>query len=346
MTSILVVATDDDAAALERTLTGLGYRASAATAADALREAERQRPDVVLVRAGHAGADGIAAALRERSELVVVDLPVPPADLRALLDLAVQRQAGERELARLQQQSRELSRRMAALGARASHLAHQISNPLSYIRTNIQFVRELMTAQRLAAPDDWLTEADEALSDADQGAEEVRRMVTELRAMSASADPQRATASPAAAAAAPAAPVAPAPSRPAAPVTALLTARPLLVVEDDPLVRTTLARILAGSFDLVMAEDARAALDRLARGERFPLILCDLSMPGMSGSELYRELVARYPEQAQRVLFVTGGAVDGADAAFLRAAPLGHLEKPFDRAALLARLSALVDTLG
>jgi DNA-binding response OmpR family regulator len=58
-------------------------------------------------------------------------------------------------------------------------------------------------------------------------------------------------------------------------------------------------------------------------------------MPTMSGMELYQELVARQPELASRVIFVTGGAATQKMEAFLRSTRNHCLEKPFDRVALL-----------
>ena len=38
------------------------------------------------------------------------------------------------------------------------------------------------------------------------------------------------------------------------------------------------------------------------------MILCDLMMPVMTGAEFHRELSLRSPEQARRIVFLTGGA--------------------------------------
>ena len=76
----------------------------------------------------------------------------------------------------------------------------------------------------------------------------------------------------------------------------------VLVVDDEPLVGAVLRRTLV-EHDVTVVESARAALDRIAAGERYDLVLSDLLMPGLSGMDLYRELVRARPaaRSARRV---------------------------------------------
>jgi len=61
-----------------------------------------------------------------------------------------------------------------------------------------------------------------------------------------------------------------------------------LVVEDDEASRTIIARFLGqmGFSNLVLAENGKAALDKLKLGE-FGLIISDWRMPDMDGLEFY-----------------------------------------------------------
>ncbi|ABF86938.1 putative sensory box histidine kinase/response regulator [Myxococcus xanthus DK 1622] len=110
----------------------------------------------------------------------------------------------------------------------------------------------------------------------------------------------------------------------------------VLVVDDEPLVCTALGRTLRPHHDVTLFTRAQEALERIEAGERFDVVFCDLMMPGMSGMDFYSALQARHPEQAQRVIFLTGGAVTPQARAFLESVPSPHLEKPFAGRELLS----------
>ncbi|ATB46746.1 PAS domain S-box protein [Corallococcus macrosporus] len=110
----------------------------------------------------------------------------------------------------------------------------------------------------------------------------------------------------------------------------------LLVVDDEPLVCTALGRTLRPHHDVTLSTRAQEALERIDAGERFDVVFCDLMMPGMSGMDFYSALQARHPEQARRVIFLTGGAVTPQARAFLESVPGPHLEKPFAGRELLS----------
>ena len=110
----------------------------------------------------------------------------------------------------------------------------------------------------------------------------------------------------------------------------------VLVVEDDAYVANALRRTIAREHDVVVAASAAECLALLDRGERFHVVLCDVTMPGMSGVDLFDEISKRTPEQASRFVFVTGGAVTERARAFLASVPNPVLEKPY-QAELLRR---------
>jgi CheY-like chemotaxis protein len=51
-----------------------------------------------------------------------------------------------------------------------------------------------------------------------------------------------------------------------------------------------------------------SALQRITAGERFDIIVCDLMMPQMTGMDLHAALTRAAPDQAARMVFLTGGA--------------------------------------
>jgi CheY-like chemotaxis protein len=99
---------------------------------------------------------------------------------------------------------------------------------------------------------------------------------------------------------------------------------------------TALGRTLRPHHDVTLATRAQEALERIEAGEHFDVVFCDLMMPGMSGMDFYSALQQRHPEQARRVIFLTGGAVTPQARAFLESVPSPHLEKPFAGRELLS----------
>src|SRR3712207_2730154 len=65
--------------------------------------------------------------------------------------------------------------------------------------------------------------------------------------------------------------------------------RLLLLVEDDPLVRTTLAEALGDAgFEVLEAEDAESALGMIAAHDDLAVLLTDINLPGADGFALAR----------------------------------------------------------
>ena len=65
-------------------------------------------------------------------------------------------------------------------------------------------------------------------------------------------------------------------------------------------------------------------------------------MPQVTGMELYARICKEFPEQAPRVVFLTGGAFTQAARDFLARVSNRTLEKPIDRHGLLALVSERV----
>jgi PAS domain S-box-containing protein len=110
----------------------------------------------------------------------------------------------------------------------------------------------------------------------------------------------------------------------------------ILVVDDEELVLRSLSRILSKEHEVVAVRSVTEALALCRSGETFDLILCDLMMPDMTGMDLHRELSHVAPEQANRMIFVTGGAFTDEARRFLSEPPKEHIEKPFQAANLRA----------
>ena len=113
----------------------------------------------------------------------------------------------------------------------------------------------------------------------------------------------------------------------------------VMVIDDDMLVRSFVRRALSSAHDVTVESCGEDGLARIQRGERFDLILCDVMMPQMTGLELYDLVSAMAPEQAKRIVFITGGAFTGSIQRVLEATGNPRLDKPFHA----DRLRELVD---
>jgi CheY-like chemotaxis protein len=200
----------------------------------------------------------------------------------------------------------------------ASGLADDLKNPVAIVIANLQLLADLVkTVEAEAAreeglrPDagEWLTtrmaEADNCLSDAHAAAERIREIVApknSLRQVASDRAPLKKE--------------------------VLRPARILIVDDEESLVRV-LQRIFR-DYDTLVNTRAQGALDRIVIGERFDLILSDVAMPRMSGCDLYDEIRRVAPEQAARMVFVTGGFADARTEKSLTATGQPVLTKPFN----------------
>jgi CheY-like chemotaxis protein len=124
-------------------------------------------------------------------------------------------------------------------------------------------------------------------------------------------------------------------------VSKMAPARRILLVEDDFSIRETITELLEDEgFRVTCAANGAEALERLEVGEEPGLILLDLMMPVMDGSEFRR--AQRTDPRLSRIPVVVLSAGHGADR---RAASLdvdAFLAKPFEVQSLLETVSKFV----
>ena len=84
----------------------------------------------------------------------------------------------------------------------------------------------------------------------------------------------------------------------------------ILIVDDEALIRRAFVRAFQNDKEIITASDGEEAIQHLETSAPFDLIFTDMMMPGMDGYQLYRIIESRWPEQAQNVVFMSGGALD------------------------------------
>jgi CheY-like chemotaxis protein len=112
----------------------------------------------------------------------------------------------------------------------------------------------------------------------------------------------------------------------------------ILALDDEPMIGRVLKHALA-EHDVTQMTSAVDAFARIQGGERFDLIICDLMMPEMTGMDLHAALSQVAPDQAQRMVFLTGGAFTPQALEFLGRVRAPRVDKPFQ----ITQMRALVD---
>jgi two-component system response regulator RegX3 len=114
----------------------------------------------------------------------------------------------------------------------------------------------------------------------------------------------------------------------------------LLIVEDEPAIRTGLTDVFVfHGYDVEAVENGHAALDK-ALGGRFDLVLLDVMLPGLNGFELCDRIRRHDPDQP--IVMLTAKT---ADEDIIQGLSLGaddYVAKPFSVAQLVLRVQAVL----
>jgi CheY-like chemotaxis protein len=116
----------------------------------------------------------------------------------------------------------------------------------------------------------------------------------------------------------------------------------ILVVDDDELVLKGSALMLAQiGYDVLTASGGKEAIELLRQHrERISLIMLDMTMPEMSGSQTYDRLMGIAP--GTKVLLCSGFSIEGQARKILARGCSGFIQKPFDIVTLSAKLSEIL----
>ena len=120
-----------------------------------------------------------------------------------------------------------------------------------------------------------------------------------------------------------------------------------MIVDDNQLVLTLLARMLQNEYNVTEFMDARSALAAIETGKIPNVIISDIMMPEMDG-QAFDEETRKLGSYSTRFLFITGGAVTEESLEFERKmAALGRLLlKPFEANQLRAALNKTLTLQG
>jgi CheY-like chemotaxis protein len=117
------------------------------------------------------------------------------------------------------------------------------------------------------------------------------------------------------------------------------TGRRILVIDDDLAIRVLLQAVLKRmKFDVELAEDGAAGLEKVQTHESFDLILLDLMMPKLNGYEFIEKIAESYPEHRPHIVVFTAAGKRGVDK-IPADAVCNAILKPFD-------LDKFIDIIG
>jgi CheY-like chemotaxis protein/anti-sigma regulatory factor (Ser/Thr protein kinase) len=117
----------------------------------------------------------------------------------------------------------------------------------------------------------------------------------------------------------------------------------ILLIEDEVTLRSAISRFLRNTgYSVEVAEGGGEALALLTE-HSYDLILLDLRMEGMTGEQVYELIASRNPEQARRIVFMTGDLHSDAASRFIRLTGRPVLAKPFTLGELETRVAQLID---
>jgi DNA-binding response OmpR family regulator len=120
------------------------------------------------------------------------------------------------------------------------------------------------------------------------------------------------------------------------------TTGPILIVEDDPLLRNAFRLLLEDAgYDVREAGSAQEALAAAFR-ERPELIILDIGLPDRSGLEVARELSAADPTRHTPIVALTGRVGAEEEQACLDAGCIDFIAKPVEPRELLRRIPDLL----
>ena len=114
----------------------------------------------------------------------------------------------------------------------------------------------------------------------------------------------------------------------------------VLVVDDDPIIRENLCDLFAGEYFCQSAATAEEALTMM-NSERFDVVVTDISMPGMSGVELFGQIRQRQPDTP--VIVLSGIGDQAYRTGLLSLGAYAYHFKPYKREEIEATVASAIE---
>lgn len=115
----------------------------------------------------------------------------------------------------------------------------------------------------------------------------------------------------------------------------------ILIVDDEPLILKSLKRILEENYNVTIASKGQTALELLKQNEneQFDLIISDVTMPDVTGADLFNKIALQFPGLEHNIIFMTGYAYSAKLKQFLAGIDNKVITKPFEEESLLQTIN-------
>jgi len=113
----------------------------------------------------------------------------------------------------------------------------------------------------------------------------------------------------------------------------------ILVIESDPVTADVVEAAFPKEHEVVVIGSGRAALELIAIGRPFDVVLCEVDLPDMTAKELYERLEDGSPRTALRLIFLVGEVKP--HRTFLEKPPKRYVTRPITAAALRDAIAAI-----
>ncbi len=116
----------------------------------------------------------------------------------------------------------------------------------------------------------------------------------------------------------------------------MTTARILLVDDEAPFIDTLSKRLVKRGLTVYTAKSGTEALEKIGQGDPLDVVILDVKMPGMDGTETLKAIKTLNP--LIEVIMLTGHATVGSAIEGMKLGALDYLMKPCDLELLMTKV--------
>jgi CheY-like chemotaxis protein len=118
--------------------------------------------------------------------------------------------------------------------------------------------------------------------------------------------------------------------------------RRILLIDDDVIYRKIIQKLLCSQYKLFLAQNSEEAISFIDNGEILDLVIADLNMPGIEGTELI-EIIRLKLNDKIPIIIISGMDHDYLKKELFQLGITEFLLKPVDRIILKEKMADLID---